>query len=132
MNLPIYFAEDVNNYIQYIKSHNQYNDGYSEWKEYLVWIVHHLSKSSVAWDYAQECTQNENGVIFFDKFEYSLDYIIKIDEETSQAYVSIIQIDLNLERFGLEENKQRNGKLIIPESKLRKIIAESIRKVLYN
>ena len=132
MNLPVYFSEDINNQIQYIKSHNQNNDGYSEWKAYMDWIVHYLSKPSVAWDYAQECVQNENGIIFFDKFGYILEYIIKIDEETSQAYVLIIHMDFKLKNFGLLENKQSNGKRIISETGLREIIAESIRKALTN
>ena len=132
MSLPVYFAADVANYLQYIKSRNQSNEGYSEWKEYVDWIVHHLSASSIAFDYAEECECDEYGVIFFDKLGYSLEYIVKIDNETSQAYVLIIQMDFNLGRFGLVENMRRKGTLIVSESRLRKIISESIRKVLYN
>lgn len=132
MSLPVVFTKELGDYIQYIKFRNQNNDGYVEWKEYLDWIVHHLSKPSIAWDYAGDCKTDENGITFFDKFGYSLDFIVKIDEDTTQAYVSIIKMDLNLDGFGLVENRQRNGKVIISESRLRKIIAESIRKVLYN
>ena len=41
-------------------------------------------------------------------------------------------MDFNLGRFGLVENMRRKGTLIVSESRLRKIISKSIRKVLYN
>ncbi len=45
MSLPVVFTKELGDYIQYIKFRNQNNDGYVEWKEYLDWIVHHLSKA---------------------------------------------------------------------------------------
>ena len=91
-----------------------------------------MARADLICDYAEECGCDEYGVIFFDKHGYSLEYLVKIDNETSLAYVLIIQMDFNLGRFGLVENMRRKGTLIVSESRLRKIISKSIRKVLYN
>ena len=133
MTIPVYFTQEICDRIMYIKNRNQHNpEAKSQWKDYLLWILKYLSNPSIAFDYAGRFVQDEDGIIFFDSFGYSLDFIVKIDKETTQAYVSIINIDLNLEEFGLVESKQRKNTLIITETKLRRIIAEYIRRVLYN
>ena len=44
-----------------------------------------------------------------DKLGYSLDYIVKVDEESSQTCFSIIQMDLNLDRIGLVGTDKKNA-----------------------
>ena len=60
-------------------------------------------------------------------------FVLKEDKPPIRLpVVLIIQMHFNLGRFGLVENMRRKGTLIVSESRLRKIISESIRKVLYN
>ena len=57
-------------------------------------------------------------------------FIIETDNTTNQ-YVYVFYLDLKADDYGLNESIKKKS-VIIAEIQLRRIIAESIRRVLYN
>lgn len=116
MNLPVVYTPEIIYRIEYIKSRNQFNtEGLSQWIDYLDWIVRFISNSSIAFDYTGQFKSDRYGNVYFNSFGYNLVFRLKKDEETTQLYVAIVDIDLNIEEFGLNENKRRRKTLIITE-----------------
>ena len=69
---------------------------------------------------------------------FNVIFMVMTNNRTQQAYVYIIKLKLNPEEFGLKvpptlnENKQPAAKIVyhLKESQLRRIIRESIKRVL--
>ena len=127
--LPVRFSESLSQTIEVIKQHNLNNCiQYEKWyKEHLLYMLRTISTPSVAFDYANQSEHHKDGTIIGHGFAYT----IETDEPTQSTYVYIMNMDLCLDEYGLMESKHGRNALIITESKLRRIIAESIRKVLY-
>lgn len=123
MNLPVIFAPEIIYRIEYIKSRNQFNtEGLSQWIDSLEWIVRFISNKSIAWDYAGQFKSDRYGNVYFNCFGHNLVFNLKEDEETTQLYVVIVEMDLNIEEFGLKESKQRNRTLIITEQQYNELL----------
>ncbi len=161
IRLPVVFSPAINKEIESIDEYNQpLGDALDEWNDYLEGIRDYLSYAKIAFDYANRFRRLPNGCPFIEDFGYNVGYSVKTSKRTHRAYVYVFMINLRTEEFGLKippkvpmnisgeriataatpfgygadyvsENRNPH-KLIISESRLRKIIAESIRKVLYN
>ena len=131
MNLPVIFAPEIIYRIEYIKSRNQFNtEGLSQWIDYLEWIVRFISNKSIAWDYAGQFKSDRYGNVYFNSLGYNLVFNFEEDEETTQLYVVIVDMDLNIEEFGLNESKTRKNTNRLTETYLYHIIKSTIRSVL--
>ena len=73
---------------------------------------------------------NSNGEKFIEELGMDVGFIIETDNNANQ-YVYVFYLDLKTDDYGLNESIKKKS-IILTEIELRKIIAESIRKVLYN
>lgn len=161
IRLPVVFSPSINKEIELIDEFNQpFGDSLYEWYDYIDGIIDYLSYAKIAFDYANRFRRLPNGCPFVEDFEYNVGFSVKTNKRTHKAYVYVFMINLKAKEFGLKippkvpmnisrervataatplgygadyVSENRNlQKLIISESRLRKIISESIRKVLYN
>ena len=131
MHLPVFFITEIEDRIDYIKFRNQFNiDGLSQWQNYLDWIARFISNKSIAWDYAGQFKSDRYGNVYFNSLGYNLVFNFEKDEETTQLYVVIVDIDLNIDEFGLNESKTRKNTNRLTETYLYHIIKTTIRSVL--
>ena len=131
--IPVRFSTKVSSIIDSIISHNKGNiQAISEWLEYLETVKNYVSNPVIAWDYTNRNIQLKNGTKFIQDFDFNIGYTIITDYTTNSPFVYIFMVNLKPQEFGLRECKRRRNAVTITESKLRRIIAESIRKILYN
>lgn len=131
--IPVRFSIKVSSKIDSIISHNKGNiQAISEWLEYLETVKNYVSNPVIAWDYTNRNIQLKNGTKFIQDFDFNIGYTIITDYTTNSPFVYIFMVNLKPQEFGLRECKRRRNAVTITESKLRRIIAESIRKILYN
>ena len=71
-----------------------------------------------------------NGETYIDEMDMDVGFIIETDN-TANQYVYIFYLDLKTEDYGINESIKKKS-AILTETVLRKIITESIRKILYN
>lgn len=71
-----------------------------------------------------------NGETFIEELGMDVGFIIETDNNANQ-YVYVFYLDLKTDDYGLNESIKKKS-IILTEIELRKIISESIRKVLYN
>ena len=137
--LFVKFSQKIVNDINQIYSYNINNDeAISQWSDYLEWIKDYLSNPSIAWDYANRYTRFPNGAIYLSDFHCNVGYAIQYTRNTQQPYVYIFMANLKPEEYGLKvpptlnENKQPTNRIVyhLKEYQLRRIIRESIKKVL--
>lgn len=129
--LPVRLSDALSRVIESVMQHNLSNGKYERWyNEHLLHMLRIISTPSVAFDYANQSEHLEDGTIIGYGFEYSLEN----DEQTQSTYVYILNMDLELDEYGLTDNiipEAKNRKhIILTESKLRRIIRESIYHVL--
>ena len=130
MNLPVIFAPEIISEIEYIKYRNQFNtDGLSQLEDYLEWISKFISNKSIAWDYAGQFKSDRYGNVYFNSSGYNLVFNLEEDEDTAQVYVVIVDIDLNINEFGLVESKQRKKTLIITEQQYNELFQMQLGNV---
>ena len=136
--LHVRLSYDIVNDIEAIEFNNQYNtEALSEWFKSLSAVINNISNPVIAWDYSGCNKHNSNGETYLNLFGYNIGYSIMFEDENTPPYIYIFYIDLKVNDFGLEESSLYESKCYrsknnITESKLRRIITESIRKVLYN
>lgn len=131
--IQVRFSTKVSSKIDSIISHNKGNiQAISEWLEYLETVKNYVSNPVIAWDYTNRNIQLKNGTKFIQDFDFNIGYTIITDYTTNSPFVYIFMVNLKPQEFGLRECKRRRNAVTITESKLRRIIAESIRKILYN
>lgn len=161
IRLPVVFSPAISKEIESILEFNQQlRNSLDEWTDYIEGIKNYLSYAKNAFDYANRFRRLPNGCPFVGDFGYNVGYSVKTSKRTHRAYVYVFMINLRAEEFGLKippkipmnisgeriataatpsgygadyvSEIRTPKKLRISESRLRKIIAESIRKVLYN
>lgn len=138
--LPVVLSKNINTQITAIESYNHNNvDGLSQLHEYLNVLRNYISNPSIAMDYANRYHCTKNGAIYMSELGFNVLFMVMTNNRTQQAYVYIIKLKLNPEEFGLKvpptlnENKQHTSTKIVyrmKESQLRRLIQESIKKVL--
>ena len=130
--LPVILSPEIDNNISAIEERNKDNEGaISQWRDSLSAITNQISNPSIAWDNTGTFRHGSNGETHARIFGHNIAYTIETDE-MGRNYVDVYYFDLAPEEYGLWECRCRKASLIITKSELRRIIAESIRKVLYN
>ena len=129
--LPVVCSDEVNYMIDYIVSRNQ-NQPYElkQWEDDVLSVLDHISNPNIAWNNEGRYDCDDDGIVYFDEYGYRFDYVVMTDESTHKNYVRVIYAELNPTRFGLIENKQRKGKLILTESDIRKIVRRVINEMI--
>lgn len=137
--LSVWFSRKINAQIDAIETYNQDNiDGLSQWKDYLYGLRSYISNPVIAWDYTNKYQHYRNGATYLNELGYNAIFMVMANTNTQQTYVSVFWINLKPEEFGLKvpptlnENAQSTTKIVyhLKESQLRKIVKESIRKIL--
>lgn len=134
--LPVRLSKSLSRMIANIKHSNDI-ERYKKWRfEHIGRLVKFISEPSTAFDYANRAYHNSDGTICNGWLGYEIEYMIKSNKANTIAYVYVINMDFALEEFGLSyptipEAKSRNT-IVINETKLRQIVRETLREILYN
>ena len=136
--LPVIFSKKITNEIDVIGYYNRNSDDkLSMWHDYLNGIMNYISNPAIAWDNTNRYIHFPNGATYIKDFDFNVGFTIRTN--CNKSYVYVFTINLKPEEFGLKvppilnENKQHTSDKIIyriKESQLRRIIRESIKKVL--
>lgn len=121
-----------------IREYNKNNqEGLSELREYIAFIESYLSNPVIAWDNTGErCYRTRTGALHMVDETLGIDvlYRIPVDKYRGGNYVYILNLDYQLDRFGLKrppnlkENRLEQQPLV--EIYLRNLIKETVRNVL--
>lgn len=132
--LPVKFSSAISKKIDAIDAENQNNgDALFQWRDYLEGIVTYISNPVIAWDNMGRYPRFPNGAIFISDFDYNVGYTVIIDNVTNRTCVYVFMVNLNLEEFGLKKPPTlKENKIVLTESNLRKIISETLIRLLYN
>jgi len=143
LKLLVIFSSKIRTNIDAIVHYNQNNtEGLSQWYDYLDGIRNYISNPVIAYDYTNRYSKFPNGAIYNRDFDYNAAYVVKTNNTTNQPYVYIFKMNLNTEEYGLEipptldENKQRNNMsktkrtINLNEFDLRKMVTETVKLVL--
>ena len=96
-------------------------------------MIDYLSNPVIAWDYVGRHTQFPNGAKFIRDFNYNIGYTIKTNDTSNRTYVYVFMLNLNPEEFGLKVPPTlKENKIVLTESNLRKIISETLKRLLCN
>ena len=137
--LLVAFSNNISKEIEKIDVYNRNNvERISRWHDYIDGIKRYMSNPVIAWDYTNRCQRFPNGTRFLSDLGYNVGYTIKTNNCTQQTYVYIFMVNLNPKEYGLKvpptlnENKQPTNRIVyhLKESQLRRIIRESIKKML--
>lgn len=129
--LPVRFSQEIANEIEWINFRNFGNDeALSQWNDYIETIICYISDPVIAWDNMNRYRHNSYGETFIKELGMDVGFIIEIDSHTNKSFVYVFHLDLNIEKFGLNESKDRNNIIILTESDLKIIIQECIKKAL--
>ena len=130
-NLSVRFSPDITYRIESVNSQNyDKQEALSQWNDYIDWILRYLSNPVIAWDNMNRFHHTSNGETFIEELGMDVGFIIETDNNANQ-YVYVFYLDLKTDDYGLNESIKKKS-IILTEIELRKIIFESIRKVLYN
>ena len=111
--LPVVYSDDVINRLNYIKERNQFEkEGLSRLFSYIKRVEKHVSNRAIAFDYGNNYAIDSDGTII----AYDMGVCFWLVDNSGVIYVQIISIDLNLEDFGLQENKKVDISRIITET----------------
>lgn len=111
--LPVIYSEDIKCEIDYIKEHNQFEkEGLSRLFLYIKGIEKHISNRAIAFGYGNNYRRNYDDSVLVN--EYGA--IFRVVDGTDRTFVEIVWIDLNLEDFGLQENRNINISRIVTEA----------------
>lgn len=130
--LPIMFSSNIWKKIRNIKAFNSNNaDGILQWTKYIDGIADYVSNPAIAFDYANRYRRFRNGATYVRDFDYGVGFSLITNRYTNQLTVYIFKINLNTEAYGLlDPSKRKKASIKVSESKLRKIIRESVRQIL--
>lgn len=136
--LSVIFSKKITNEIDAIDYYNRNNyDKLSMWHDYIDGIRNYISNPVIAWDNTNRYIHFPNGATYIRDFNFNVGFTIKTN--SNKTYVYVFTINLKPAEFGLKvpqtlnENKQHTSTKIVyrmKESQLRRIIQESIKKVL--
>lgn len=129
--IHVRFSHKLIDEIKLISGFNKRNiEALSQWYEYIKGVVNYISFRDVAFGYAFNCTYINDDTIRLRESEYDIIYNIRINKTTRKIYVYVINIDLKLDEFGLEdplaEGKSNNNVM----NRLQQYINESVRQIL--
>lgn len=111
--LPIIFSDSITSQIQDICDYNRGNTyGLSALQKYLKGIINHFSNRAIAFGYRSNYPMYSNGTTYV----YEMGVVFCLKDDSEKVFVEITWIDLNLEDFGLQENKKANISRIIAET----------------
>jgi len=111
-------------------------DALCQWYDYIETLKNYISNPVIAFDNVNRYTHYPNGAIHLVELGFDVTFIIKNNERTNKTYVYVFRIELKPEEFGLyiptlnERKRFKKHTHIITEFQLRRIIRESIKKVL--
>lgn len=129
--LSVRFSPDIAARIETVNARNFDNqEALSQWNDYIDGIIQYISNPVIAWDNTNRFHHTSNKETFIDEMGMDIGFIIETDSTTNQ-YVYVFYLDLKTEDYGLNESIKKKS-VIVTEAKLRRIISESIRRVLYN
>jgi len=126
--IPVRFSNEVAERISYIDWKNYNNiESIVQLHNYIVGLISWLSNPVIAWDYLNKYQHSKNGTTRIVEHGYDVSFRLNSDDNNI-LYILILGININVDEFGLiQENIQLKQ---ISESQLRRIIRESIKKVL--
>ena len=131
--LPVRFSFRVSQTIDNIIRKNRNNtEAISQWLNYLDNIKNYISNPVIAFDYTNRYRQLSDRRRFISDFDFNVGYTILNDYTTEQPFVYVFMINLKSDEYGLKENIQHKKQVQLSEYQLRKIIRESIRRMLYD
>ena len=111
--LQVVYTDYITNHIQQIIDNNQGNiNGLSALGDYIDWVSNHVSNRAIAFDYGGNFAKNSDGMIII----YDKGISFYLVDDSDKVFVEIVGLDLNLEEFGLCENKKVNISRIITET----------------
>lgn len=87
-------------------------EGLSRLFSYIKGIENHISNRAIAFGYGSNYTMYSNGITYV----YDMGVVFCLKDDSEKVFVEITWIDLNLEDFGLQENKKVNISRIITET----------------
>jgi len=126
--IPVRFSNEVAEGINYIDWKNYNNtESITQLHNYIDGLISWMSNPVIAWDYLNKYQHSENGTTRIIEHGYDISYRLTNDDDNNM-YILILDININYDEFGLiQENTQIRH---ISESQLRRIIRESLKKVL--
>lgn len=111
--LPIIFSDSITSQIQDICDYNRGNTyGLSVLQNYLKGIINHISNRAIAFGYGSNYPMCSNGTTYI----YDMGVVFCLKDDSEKVFVEVTWIDLNLEDFGLQENRNINISRIITET----------------
>jgi len=138
--LPVGFSTEI---IEIINDINWYNRNniveLIQWHDYLDGLVNYISNPVIAWDNTNRFQHSSNGKTHISELGYEVTFLVKTNKQTHQSYVYIMEMNLNTEKFGLEQpslyetqyhNSHQKTRIRLTESDLYWIIQECVNRVL--
>jgi hypothetical protein len=111
--LPVVYSEYITDQIQDIMIINQGNvNGLSALADYIDRTANHISNRAIAFGYGSNYTRESDNTTYV--YYYGVTY--RVVDGTDKTFVEIVWIDLNLDDFGLQENKKVDISRIITET----------------
>ena len=111
--LPVIYSDYITSQIEDICDRNRGNvNGLSELKNFIKRVANHISNRAIAFGYGSNYTMSSNETIYV----YDMGVVFCLKDDSEKVFVEITWIDLNLEDFGLQENKKVNISRIITET----------------
>jgi hypothetical protein len=111
--LPVVYSEYITSQIEDIIIRNQGNKyGLSTLADYVDGISSHISNRAIAFGYGSNYTRESDDTTLV----YYLGVTFRVVDGIDKTFVEIVWIDLNLEDFGLQENRNINISRIITET----------------
>ena len=79
---------------------------------YIKWIENHISNRAIVFGYGSNYTIDDNVTTII----YDMGVSFTLYNDSERTFVKVVWIDLNLEDFGLQENKKVDISRIITET----------------
>ena len=98
--LPVIFSDEIADRIRDIRFYNQFDkEGLSRLFSYIKGIKNHISNRAIAFSYGSASYSYGASIIY----DFGVGFCLEDDSE--KVYVKVVWLDLNLEDFGLNENR---------------------------
>ncbi|MBO7417467.1 MAG: hypothetical protein J6U14_00820 [Bacteroidaceae bacterium] len=111
--LPVVYSDDVMNEIEYIRQRNLFEkEGLSRLFSHIKGIENHISNRAIAFGYGSNYTMDSNEITYV----YDMGVVFCVKDDSEKVFIEISWIYLNLEDFGLQENRNINISRIITET----------------
>ena len=111
--LPVVYSDDVINKIEYIKENNLFEkDGLGMLFSHIKGIENYISNRAIAFDYGNNFARDTDGTVIV----YDMGISFLLVDKSGVIFDEIVGMDLNLEDFGLQENRNINISRIITET----------------